>query len=70
MYYVNDKQFKDKCTAREYSWQLCYNFSKHEKHWKIVTLKSTTDSMLDSYAVYDIVNKEYVYDAVIITEGA
>ena len=73
MYYVNDKQFKDKCTAREYSWQLCREFSKEVSTWKIVRIKSTREDcksspMIDSYGVYDIESREMVYEAHIIMD--
>ena len=68
MYYVNDKSFKERCDAREYSFQLCHQFQSANKYWKTITIKSTSDSMLDSYAVYDIINKEYVFEAIIIVD--
>lgn len=65
MYHVNDKSFTQLCDATEYSWQLCYHFSKETPTWKIVRMKNA--SGIKSYGVYDIEGKEMVYEAIVVS---
>ena len=65
MYYVNDKSFSERCDAREYSYQLCRQFSCENRRWKVINIKGKTDNMIDSYAVWSLDDKVVVYDAII-----